>query len=580
MSPSATSADTADADTRTGSAILHVHRLSLTYPFQRAPTLRDVSFQIVPGERALLLGPSGCGKSSLALCLNGIIPQSVPATLSGRITLAGLPANERSPGEWAATIAYVFQDTDSQLCTLTVEDEIAFALENRNLPPAEIAWRIDHTLDQVGLPRHWRKARTQRLSGGEKQKLLLAAALAQDAALYVFDEVTSQLDPASTATAYRLIERLIAVRPDRSALFVDHRLDALLRVIDRVHLFDAAGRLILSETPAKLFHCHHALVAATGAWRPMAADLFHCLRAKGLDLPERPLAMAEVPAIFDRFVRRQPKGESNRLQMVVGDWIAASQISVGSRGKSGAPMLSVERIGYAPHGGPPILQEISLALHGGEILGLVGANGAGKSTLGLILAGLLRPSRGIVARANGGAQLGGFVFQNPEHQFVAGTVAEEIGASLTGNKTVTSGTDPRVEAALRLIGLWDKRDLHPFELSQGEKRRLSVLTMTTEAARSVLVLDEPSFGLDAAGLATLTRQIAGLRQPDRAVVLITHDMDLAAALCDRLAVMANGRIMRLASPAAIFRDRRLLQTAGLAPPTAQPVHDWLGGGHG
>src|SRR5262249_21700579 len=159
---------------------------------QREPTLNGVSFEIAPGERALLLGPSGCGKSSLALCFNATIPRSIPATLSGRITLADRPTRERSPGDWAATIAYVFQDPDSQLCTLTVEDEIAFALENQNMPAPEIDRRIDRTLDQVGLSREWRKARTQHMSGGEKQKLLLAAALAQDAALYVFDEVTSQ----------------------------------------------------------------------------------------------------------------------------------------------------------------------------------------------------------------------------------------------------------------------------------------------------------------------------------------------------------------------------------------------------
>src|SRR4051812_21467904 len=150
------------------------------------------------------------------------------------------------------------------------------------------------------------------MSGGEKQKLLLAAALAQDAALYVFDEVTSQLDPASTTATYQLIRQLIAARPWNSALFVDHKLDSLLGVIDRVHLFNAAGRLVLSERPSELFHCHHSVVAATGAWLPMAADLFHHLRDNGLDPPDRPLAMAEVPAIFDRLVRRRTKGETHR----------------------------------------------------------------------------------------------------------------------------------------------------------------------------------------------------------------------------------------------------------------------------
>ncbi len=139
-----------------GGAVLDVDRLSLTYPFQPEPTLRELSLRIRPGERALLLGPSGCGKSSFALCLNGLIPHSIPAALTGRLTLAGEPVKGRTPGAWAATIAYVFQDPDSQLCTLTVEDEIAFALENRSLPPTEIERRIDRVLGQVGLPSRWK----------------------------------------------------------------------------------------------------------------------------------------------------------------------------------------------------------------------------------------------------------------------------------------------------------------------------------------------------------------------------------------------------------------------------------------
>ncbi len=561
-----------------GGAVLDVDRLSLTYPFQPEPTLRELSLRIRPGERALLLGPSGCGKSSFALCLNGLIPHSIPAALTGRLTLAGEPVKGRTPGAWAATIAYVFQDPDSQLCTLTVEDEIAFALENRSLPPTEIERRIDRVLGQVGLPREWRRARSQRLSGGEKQKLLLAAALAQDAALYVFDEVTSQLDPASTAEAYRLIGGLIAAQPGRSALFVDHRLDALLDVIDRVHLLDPGGRLVLSEAPAVLFHDHHAVVAGTGAWRPMAADLCRELRGEGFDLDERPLSMAQLPALLDHFARRAPKAELDRLRAALRGWLQA-RTPPHSRGASGRPLLSLDRVGFAPRGGPPILREISLRLHGGEILGLVGANGAGKSTLGLILAGLLRPTGGRMAGPADGVP-GGFVFQNPEHQFVAPTVAEEIAASLGLREPAAAGIDPRVEAELERIGLWEKRGLHPFQLSQGEKRRLSVSAMTVGPVRPVLVLDEPSFGLDAAGVAVLKEQIAALSHPDRAVVVISHDMDLIAALCDRVAVLTSGRILRVDAAAAIFRDRDLLQDARLGPPTAQPLQDWLERGHG
>jgi energy-coupling factor transport system ATP-binding protein len=162
-----------------GGARLEIKGLTLTHAFRPRPTLSDLTLRIDPGTRVLLLGPSGCGKTSLALCLNGIIPQSIPASLAGTIELAGRAVGRTPPGAWAETIAFVFQDPDSQLCTLTVEDEIAFALENRALPPGEIDRRIDGALAHVGLPRAWRQRASRFLSGGEKQKLLLAAALAR-----------------------------------------------------------------------------------------------------------------------------------------------------------------------------------------------------------------------------------------------------------------------------------------------------------------------------------------------------------------------------------------------------------------
>ncbi len=545
---------------------LEIKGLTLTHAFRSRPTLSDLSLRIDPGERVLLLGPSGCGKTSLALCLNGIIPQSIPASLAGVIELAGRPVGREPPGAWAETIAFVFQDPDSQLCTLTVEDEVAFALENRALPPAEIDARIDTALDRVGLPRAWRQRASRFLSGGEKQKLLLAAALAQDAPIHLFDETTAHLDPASTLEAYGLIERVMAERPGASALFIDHRLDRLLPLIDRVELLDGEGRLVASAPPAALFHDHRAVVAATGSWQPLAAELFGFLREAGLELAQRPLTMGDVPAILSDVARASSAMLRDRLAALVGQWLAARRCT--RTAADGPVLLRAEKIGYAPPGGPSLLAGVDLEIRSGEILGIVGANGAGKSTLGLILAGLLRPSAGRLHHAGTGAP-GSFLFQNPEHQFLAVTVAGELAASL-------GGAEPqRLEAALDRLGLRDKRELHPFQLSQGEKRRLSLEALMLAPARPLLVLDEPSFGLDAAGTASLMRQVAELRQSGRGVVLITHDMDLAAALCDRLAVMSRGRLLKVDRSEVIFADDTLLAAARLRPPETQVLQAWF-----
>jgi energy-coupling factor transport system ATP-binding protein len=232
-------------------------------------------------------------------------------------------------------------------------------------------------------------------------------------------------------------------------------------------------------------------------------------------------------------------------------------------------LLHAEDVGYAPRGGPRLLAGVGLEVRAGEILGLVGANGAGKSTLGLILAGLLRPSAGGLRYADGSAP-GAFLFQNPEHQFLSVTVAGELAASLDGEANAE-----RLDEALDRVELREKRDLHPFQLSQGEKRRLSLAALMLAPARPLLVLDEPSFGLDAAGTASLMHQIGELRQSGRGIVLITHDMDLAAALCDRLAVMSQGRLLKVDRSEAIFADDALLAAARLRPPETQALQAWL-----
>jgi energy-coupling factor transport system ATP-binding protein len=554
-----------------------VDGLTLAYPDAPAPVLRDLSFCIGVGERVLLLGPSGCGKSSLALTLNGLVPQSIPAQVMGEIDIQGHPVAPRRVADFAQTVAYLFQDADNQLCALTAEDEIAFALENRGLPPPEIDRRIDRALAAVALPLAFRDRRTQTLSGGEKQKVMLAAALAQEAAIYVFDEATSQLDPAATAATYRTIARLVHEQTDRTVLFVDHKLDALLPLIDRVLLLDGEGRLVADMPPRPLFHEHHAEIAAIGAWRPQAAELAEALRGAGLALEAQPLTLAEAVADLDSYVARHPT--AHRLaRNVVGRWIGGRQRQPVTPG--GPPILRLDAVGYAPRGGPTILADISLTLHGGEILGLIGRNGAGKSTLGMVMAGLLRPSAGrVTPLLSEWPGQGGFVFQNPEHQFIAPTVKEEILASLLPKRRayhmVAADIENRVGTVLSEAGLWARRDAHPFALSQGQKRRLSVLSMTLAQSSPLLVLDEPSYGLDARAVELLKDQVAALREPDRAIVLITHDMDLAAALCDRVAVMEAGRVVRCGRADTLFGDAGFLKSQSLAQPAACALRGWL-----
>jgi energy-coupling factor transport system ATP-binding protein len=553
---------------------VEIDRLSVTYPFRSAPALRDVTLRIAEGKRLLLLGPSGCGKSTLGLCLNGLVPKSIPARVHGEVHVCGRRVRDHGVADFAETLAYVFQDVDSQLCALTVEDEIAFALENRAVSPAEIDRRIDAALAQAGLPAGFRGRRTQTLSGGEKQKVLLAAALAQDAAINVFDEATSQLDPASTAETFATIARL-AAQPGKTLILIEHKLERLLPLIDRICLFDERGTIVVDSPPVEMFYDGLAAVIAVGAWCPPAAALFHALRCNGIGIDDRPLTTADAAPALERHVDRKPHLRS-AIRSVVDGW-CRTRIHV-PHGARGRPVLRLDRAGYAPRRGPTILSDVSLTLHGGEIVGIVGQNGAGKSTLALLVAGLLKPTTGhrdLLAGSDiGPARL---VFQNPEHQFIGGTVRDELLASLRPGRSEAAkdAAARRVEDALRACNLWQHRDSHPYELSQGQKRTLSVVATTLAGRSPLLVLDEPGYGLDARATARLQAQIAGERHPDRAIVLISHDLDLVAAVCDRIVVMERGRIVRSDSAAAVLGDARFLASVRLAVPAAYQFRNAL-----
>src|SRR5262249_39744664 len=468
--------------------------------------------------------------------------------------------------ELSRAIAYVFQDPDSQLCALTVEDEIAFALENRCMEPAAIDRCVDAALAEAGLPIDFRRRRTQTLSGGEKQKVLLAAVLAKDAPTHVCEEVPSQLDPTATAATYEAIARLASSSRERTLIFIDHKLESLLSLIDRVFLLDGSGRLVATAPPATLFHDEYERVAGVGAWCPPAADLCNSLRRAGVTMAERPLSMSAAVDAVTRAAGRRPELR-RRIGEALERWSAARPPRpLGSRGR---PLLRLDGASFAPRGAPTILADISLTLHAGEIVGLIGHNGAGKSTLGMLIAGLVAPTRGERAAADGERPTGPFVFQNPEHQFVAGTVREEL---LAGQPPASGG---RVEAAWRDADLGRLRDAHPYELSQGQKRKLSVLAMTTAGAAPLLVLDEPSYGLDARATGQLQAQIARERSPDRAIVVISHDLDLIAALCDRIAVLDHGRLARIDRADAVLGDARFLAAMQLAMPAAYRMRGWL-----
>ena len=539
--------------------------VEIRYPFAKRAAVGPVDLTIRSGERVLLLGPSGSGKSTLLLTLTGLIPDSIPAEVAGRVSLFGDDVGTRKPWGWAPLVAQYFQDADQTLCGMRVEDELAFALENRAWPTERILEAVSDVMRRVGIPDAWRQRRSAQLSGGERQLVALAATLIQDAPLFVADEPTAHLAP----EAARRLHALLTIRDrDRSVLIVDHRLDGLIESIDRMIVLGREGTIVAEGEPRKIFRDRRALLEAHGIWRPAACALDAALAEAGLASPAAPLSVAEALAHLDPATA--PRLSIDAARPVVESYIASCRSQDDATAIRNAPVLvRLEHVDCAPFLGPTILRGIDLSIHEGEILGVLGRNGAGKSTLGLCLAGLLPPKAG---RRHGPA--GGYAFQRPENQLVAGTVREELAMALPDRLSADEKA-ARVAAALASWGLAELVDNHPFELSQGQKRRLALASLTIADRWPLLVLDEPMAGLDAHGAEHLAGEILTLRDKGRTVALITHDMDLALRLCARSIVVGEGGILAEGPTADLMRDKALLARAGLAEPSCADAMRWL-----
>jgi energy-coupling factor transporter ATP-binding protein EcfA2 len=538
--------------------------VAVRYPFARRRAVGPVDLAIRPGERVLLLGASGSGKSTLLLTLTGLIPSSIPARVEGRISLFGADVASRKPWGWAADVAQYFQDADRTLCGMRVEDELAFSLENRALPPACIEEAVTAVMRQVGLPEGWRRRPSAALSGGERQLVALAATLIQDAPLFIADEPTAHLAPEA---ASRLHARLTSIDPGQSVLIVDHRLDGLVHSIDRMVVLGPEGTVIADGPPRALFREKRDLLTSLGIWCPASSALDVALAEVGLASPVPPLSVAEALAHLDPAVA--PHEDLARARPVVDAFVAVSSAPPARRAREAPVVARLAGANCAPFLGPVVLRHIDLTIREGEILGILGANGAGKSTLGLCLADLLVPKAGERTGAPGG-----FAFQRPENQFVARSVRDEILAALP-KKMAAAARAEQVAKALAAWGLSGLENRHPFELSEGQQRRLALATLSASDRWPLLVLDEPMAGLDAHGASTLIREILWLSENGRAIAVITHDMDLALRLCPRCIVLGEGRLLADGPTDKLMDDPGLLKRAGLAEPASAKARQWL-----
>lgn len=526
---------------------LRLEGVRFTYRRGTRPALDGVDLEVGPGEWVGVLGCSGAGKSTLALLPSGLIPRYHSGTLEGRILLDGEDRTGRSVASTAARVGLVMEDFEAQLFQGRVDLEVAFGPESLGLPRPEIGRRLEQSLATVGLEGLEDRS-PQGLSGGQRQRLALAAALAAEPALLVLDEPWSDLDPQGMR---RLFEGLR--RRGCAGLITGTDLGHL-EGVDRLVLLHE-GRVLAQGPPAAVL-AQDALLQQAGVPLPPLADLF-----RRLGRPERPFQAEEAERLWSAPLRSDA-AEHLREQ----DRQAQEALGVA--------VLEARGLSFRYPGGPPVLDRVDLSLRRGEVVALLGHNGSGKTTLARHFVGLLQPEAGSVIlhgrEASGlpphrmGAEVG-YIFQNPDHQIFAETVAEEVAFGPRNLGCTPAEIAERSAEALATVGLAGREQEDPFSLSRGDRQRLAVASALA-ARPGILVFDEPTTGLDAASLEPMMALVRRLAAEGRAVLFITHSMEVAARHAGRILLLQAGRVLRDGPARDVLHDREALEGAGLETP--------------
>ena len=480
--------------------VITLDAVSYHYPEADQPALSDITAAVDPGEVILLRGPSGSGKSTLLRCLNGLVPHSTGGQFRGRVVVCGLDTRDHPPRQLATHIGFVFQHPDAQFVLEDVEAELAFGLENLGLSRPLMRKRVEEVIDQVGI-NPLRRRRIETLSGGERQRVAIAAALAMHPDALVLDEPTSQLDPQAAEDVLQVVLRLVA-ELGMTTVIAEHRVERIAPFVDRIWTLDTG---VLRDQPPRV-------ALAEGGARPPVVDL--ALRAGWTPIP---LGL------------RDARIHAERLPAVRANPAPADG--------NGPIICRVEGLHHR-YDGAPAVQGVSLTLRRGQVVALMGRNGSGKTTLLKLIAGAVRPQRGTVTNEG----LAAYVPQDADSLLFAASVDEEL-----------RGQSAEVVAP---FAAWLHR--YPRDLSSGERQQLAIALMGARA--ELLLLDEPTRGLDPEVKRALSAYLRSRAGDGVAILVATHDVEWAARTADRILLMADGEIYADGPPASVLSDSLVFAT--------------------
>ena len=490
--------------------------VSVTYADAEAPVLRDVTLHVPDGELCLVIGGTGSGKSTLLGTVNGLVPHFSGGTLSGTVTVAGRNTRDHRPRDLADVVGVVGQDPRATFVTDTVSDELAYTMESLALPPDVMRRRVEDTLDLLGLA-ELRHRPLSSLSGGQAQRVAIGAVLSAHPQVLVLDEPTSALDPAAAEEVLAAVQRLVHDLA-MTVLMAEHRLERVIQYADSVIWLPGDGRPVERGTPGEIM-----------ARSPIVSPVVELARAAGWSPP--PLSVRDARRAAAQLRERLPE--------------VPPRADVPT--PAGEPVATADRL-TVRYDSLVALDAVDLTVQSGEIVAVMGRNGSGKSTLFHALTGLIKPARGAV-RLGGGTdprQLRprelvrhvGLVPQQPADLLYGETVADEC-TSADREADREPGT---ATALLRQIAGGIDGDIHPRDTSEGQRLALALAVVLTSAPPLIL-LDEPTRGLDYPAKARLVDALRRLAEQGHAIMLATHDVELAAELSHRTVVLAAGEVV-------------------------------------
>lgn len=557
--------------------MIEIQELTFKYNGAKKNALEKISLEIEKGGFVGIIGESGAGKTTLCNCINGLIPHHYSGDFYGSVKVDGNDTFNIDAGKLALKVGSVFQDIESQITGYFVEDEILFGLENFGIPSDQIESRITSALETLGIS-ELRHKEISSLSGGQKQKVVIAAILALEPDILVLDEPTGELDPASSVQIFEMLKKLNEEK-GITVVVAEQKIMLLCEFVKKLIVLEHGTCVHYGEIRSTLTHQREMEEAGINCPRVLTLTgkiVTEGLAPKGMKAEDRICLNAQEAAEFVRRVTGK--------KLIADENAVTENIDFSQPAENGADsdvVLEFSNVGFS-YNETANVHDLNVKVHKGDFISIIGSNGAGKSTFSKLTNGLLKPSVGDVLvlgentkkqKVSALAKHIGFLFQNPDRQICCSTVREEIAFSLRNNGIAEDEIRTRVEKTLNEFGF--DGDTEPFNMSRGQRQRLCLACLIA-LNPEILILDEPTTGLDYRECMEVMNRIRELNENGTTVIMVCHDMEVVLDFAKTIIVMNRGEILGQGETRAVLSNKVLLSKARLLPPQISQVAMLLG----